>query len=134
MHGSGYVSGSFYHIASSRSYILSFLKDKKSKRDHKTEDFSYFLKKIKSQKTWGKNFVVILRPPRKIAGSGVGSGSVCEWFGSPDPVPYQNITDPQHGFLEYRYVPYLFLPTLPVDSVKCNITPGYGCTQHSTLL
>jgi hypothetical protein len=39
-----------------------------------------------------KFFVAICQPMRKKA----GSGSVSEWYGSEDPDPYQNVTDPQH--------------------------------------
>jgi hypothetical protein len=34
----------------------------------------------------------------KKAGSGYGSdsGSISQWYGSADPNPYQDVTDPQH--------------------------------------
>jgi hypothetical protein len=31
-----------------------------------------------------------------VSGSGVGSGSICQRYGSGDPDPHQNVTDPQH--------------------------------------
>jgi hypothetical protein len=35
----------------------------------------------------------------KISGSGDGSGFVSQMYGSADPDPYQNVTDPQHCIL-----------------------------------
>jgi hypothetical protein len=31
--------------------------------------------------------------------AGSGAGSINQWYGSPDPDPYQDVTDPQHWFL-----------------------------------
>jgi hypothetical protein len=42
--------------------------------------------------------VIILSATDKKAGS--GSGSVSQWYESADPDLYQNVTDPQHCFLE----------------------------------
>ncbi len=36
------------------------------------------------------------QPLKKKRGSGAESGSFCQWYGSADPDPYQNITDPQY--------------------------------------
>ncbi len=36
---------------------------------------------------------------KKGVGSGVGSGSISQRYGSRDPDPHQNITDPQHCLL-----------------------------------
>jgi hypothetical protein len=49
-------------------------------------------------KSTGSNFFYKLLPSlTKIAGAGAGSGSVSQrWYGSADPYPYQNFTDPQH--------------------------------------
>ncbi len=33
---------------------------------------------------------------KKAVGSGVGSGSISQRYGSGDPDPHQNVTDPQH--------------------------------------
>jgi hypothetical protein len=33
------------------------------------------------------------------SGSGAGSGSISQRYGSTDPCPHQNVTDPQHWFL-----------------------------------
>jgi hypothetical protein len=38
---------------------------------------------------------------KKGVGSGVGSGSISERYGSGDPDPHQNVTDPQHCFLHW---------------------------------
>jgi hypothetical protein len=43
-----------------------------------------------------KMLVAILRSLTKIAGSGAGVGSVSPRYGSADPDPQQNVTDPQH--------------------------------------
>jgi hypothetical protein len=39
-----------------------------------------------------------LKSLKKVVGSGVGSGSISQRYGSgdPDPDPHQNVTDPQH--------------------------------------
>jgi hypothetical protein len=49
------------------------------------------------KKILGKNlFFVGILPLTKRAGSGAGSGTVSQWYGSSDPDPYQNVTGPQH--------------------------------------
>jgi hypothetical protein len=59
--------------------------------------------KSNKQNTMEKNtfFVGILSATDKKAGSGSGfgseSGSVSQWYGSPDPDPYQIVTDPPHS-------------------------------------
>jgi hypothetical protein len=35
---------------------------------------------------------------KKEVGSGVGSGSIRQRYGSGDPDPHQNVTDPQHWY------------------------------------
>ncbi len=41
-------------------------------------------------------FVDILTAAEKKAGAGSRSVPVSQWYGSTDPDPYQNVTDPQH--------------------------------------
>jgi hypothetical protein len=41
-----------------------------------------------------------LKSLKKVVGSGVGSGSISQWYRSADPDPHQNVKDPQH----YLYV------------------------------
>ncbi len=43
-----------------------------------------------------KFFLASLKSLKKV----VGSGSVNERYGSPDPDPHQNVTDPEHWFSE----------------------------------
>jgi hypothetical protein len=45
----------------------------------------------------------------KKAGSGAGSESVSQRYGSPDPDPYKNVTDPQHATIS---TPLLFIKRL----------------------
>ncbi len=52
----------------------------------------------------------------KIAGSGVGSGSVSQRYGSAD--PDQNVTDPQHWFVE----------------TVVRLRPGIGLAHHEELV
>jgi hypothetical protein len=46
-----------------------------------------------------KNFFASLKSMKKGVGSGVGSGSISQRFGSGDPDPHQNVEDPQRGLL-----------------------------------
>jgi hypothetical protein len=39
-----------------------------------------------------------LKSRKKGLGSGIGSGSISQSYGSRDPDPPQNVTDPQHWF------------------------------------
>jgi hypothetical protein len=48
------------------------------------------------QKVLNLCFVDILSAVKKNAGAGSRSVPVSQWYGSPDPDPYQNVTDPQH--------------------------------------
>jgi|LakMenE01Jun11ns_1017448.scaffolds.fasta_scaffold8876058_1 hypothetical protein len=43
-----------------------------------------------------KYFLASLKSMKKEVGSGVGSGSISQRYGSGDPDPHQNVTDPQH--------------------------------------
>jgi hypothetical protein len=53
--------------------------------------------KRNKQKKMLKIFLVdILSSTDEKTGSGAGSGSVSQWYGSADPDPYQNITDTQN--------------------------------------
>jgi hypothetical protein len=56
-----------------------------------------YLQKVISKNNWGKFFVVALLKvtDEKIAGSGAGSESVSQNYGSADPDPFKNFTDPQ---------------------------------------
>jgi hypothetical protein len=51
-----------------------------------------------SNKKKYENFFASLKSLKKGSGSGVGSGSISQMYGSayPDPDPHQNVTDPQH--------------------------------------
>ncbi len=50
------------------------------------------------KKVWRKKliFCAFLKSLKKGVGSGVGSGSISQRYGSADPDPQQNVTDPQH--------------------------------------
>jgi hypothetical protein len=54
-----------------------------------------------------KFFWASLKSLKKGVGSGVGSGSVSQRYGSADPDPHRNITDPQHFSFVYRLLSYL---------------------------
>ncbi len=100
-YGSESGSGSFYHQPKVVSKILiptvlwllyDFLFSKndvnvasKSKKQKNIENFFWL-------PSW--------RSLMKIAGSGVGS--VCQRYGSEDPDPNQNVTDPQHWLQRWR--------------------------------
>jgi hypothetical protein len=53
-----------------------------------------YLKKVISKKTSKTFFVGILSATYEKA----GSASLSQWYGSTDPDPYENVTDPQHCF------------------------------------
>jgi hypothetical protein len=60
-----------------------------------------YLKKVKSKKMDKKVFYVdVLKVTDERAGSGAGSDS--KRYGSADPDPYQNVTDPEHCILLRR--------------------------------
>ncbi len=46
-----------------------------------------------------RNHMFLGLPPSG-AGSEAGSGSICQRYGSGDPDPHQNVTDPQHCAVE----------------------------------
>jgi hypothetical protein len=53
------------------------------------------------EKIWKKIiFFASLKSLKKGVGSGVGSGSISQRYGSPDPDQHQNATDPQHWMVE----------------------------------
>jgi hypothetical protein len=58
-----------------------------------------YLQKINKQKNLGKKTIFLLAScqPLKKAGSRAGSESVNQWYGYPNPDPYQSVTDPQHS-------------------------------------
>jgi hypothetical protein len=45
-----------------------------------------------------KNYFASLKALKKGVGSGIGSGSSSQMYGSADPDPHQNVMDPQHCF------------------------------------
>ena len=49
----------------------------------------------------------MLKTTDKKAGYESGFVSVSLWYGSKNPDPYQNITDPQRGFVPLGYLPVL---------------------------
>jgi hypothetical protein len=49
------------------------------------------------KKKYEEFFFVSLKSMKKGVGSGVGSGSVSQRYGSGDPNPHQNVTDLQYG-------------------------------------
>jgi hypothetical protein len=64
-----------------------------------------------------ENFLTSLKSLKKGVRSGVGSrvgsgaGSISERYGSEDPDPHQNVTDPQHWLDRYSHVPRFTLAT-----------------------
>ncbi len=51
----------------------------------------------KLKKQYGKIFfVAFFKSLKNGVGSGVGSGSISQRYGSADPDPHQNVKDPQH--------------------------------------
>ncbi len=60
---------------------------------------------------------------KKGVGSGVGSGSISQRYGSGYPDPHQNVTDPQHWFLSTRRP--CTVPGIPVpEEHGAVLTPG----------
>jgi hypothetical protein len=55
-----------------------------------------YLQKVMSKKTLKKTYFLLASCPPRTKKAGSGSGSVSQWYGSADPDPYQNVTDPQH--------------------------------------
>jgi hypothetical protein len=52
---------------------------------------------VYKKKVCKKNYYFAsLKSLKKIVGSGVGSGSICQKYGSRDPDLHQNVTYPQH--------------------------------------
>ncbi len=43
---------------------------------------------------------------KKGVGSGVGSGSISQGYGSVDPDPHKNVPDPQHWYPEWQFSIY----------------------------
>jgi hypothetical protein len=54
---------------------------------------------------------------KKGVGSGVGSGSISDRYGAGDPDPHQNVTDPQHCFVEK------FAKNVPTDFLSKRSDP-----------
>jgi hypothetical protein len=79
------------------------------------------------KKKYGKNmkkisFFASLKSMKKGVGSGVGSGSISHRYGSGDPDPRQNFTDPEH----WSQLPYLgkFTDTKKLSNLNNSLRSG----------